>query len=124
MSLLWIPIAVIGFLLLFGYLGMFKAFTEVAHSFRRLNESIRISRTLRKESPEADEIVRKMLESEEGKFVINLGILTENELAGLTKVQLGKWLRDVFAILLLCSKQGFIETIPTLRKDALKRFKL
>jgi hypothetical protein len=92
--------------------------------FRGLIDSFFDSEELREESPATHETVRRILESEQGKFVIDSGILTPNEVAHLTNVQLGNWLRDMFAILRLSGRGLFKKIVPLLRDLALQRFKL
>ncbi|NIP93081.1 MAG: hypothetical protein GWO24_06335 [Akkermansiaceae bacterium] len=103
---------------------MFKALRELKESFQRLSESLASYKALKKDSPETAALALKLSRSEEGKFVIDSGVLTPDELASLSGLQLARFLNGTTNVVRMLGKEAFMESIPETRKALLRKLNI
>ena len=126
----WLWAVIIAGVLVFGYFTIrnflrdLKGLSEVPKTLMdsgaELVQGFNDFKATRTYSPKTEAYIEKITASEEGQFILNSGILSQEEIGNLSRLQLAKFLASTTQMVEFAGRNAFIASMPEFRKSLLK----
>lgn len=126
----WLWAVIVAGVLVFGYFAVRNFLSDIKglrqvpkilmDSGAELVQGFNDLKILRTYSPKTEEFIEKITASEEGQFTLNSGILSQEEIGNLSRLQLANFLANTTRMVELAGRNSFIASMPQFRKSLLK----